>query len=76
MRMARPDPLQAAAAYYTAKRWDEHEWREFGRETGTSDILGSHPRLYRSLSFGDDDYPDAALDVLERVLTEGVGAPG
>ena len=71
--MARPDPLQAAAAYYTAKRWDEQEWRDFGRETGTSDILASHPRLYRSLSFGDDDYPDAALEVLERVLTEGVG---
>lgn len=70
--MARPDPLQSAAGYYTAERWGESEWRQFGRETGTSDILSSHPRLYRSLSFGDDDYPDAALEILGRVLDEGV----
>lgn len=70
--MARPDPLQAAASYYTAERWQETEWRQFGRETGTSDILSSHPRLYRSLSFGDDDYPDAAGEIVARVLDEGV----
>lgn len=70
--MVRPDPLQAAASYYTAERWQETEWRQFGRETGTSDILSSHPRLYRSLSFGDDDYPDAAGEILTRVLDEGV----
>lgn len=70
--MARSDPLQAAAGYYTAERWEDAHWRQFGRETGTSDILSSHPRLYRSLSFGDDDYPDAALEALGRVLDEGV----
>lgn len=70
--MVRPDPLQAAASYYTAERWQEPEWRRFGRETGTSDILSSHPRLYRSLSFGDDDYPDAAGEIVARVLDEGV----
>ncbi|MCS5524704.1 nucleotide-binding protein [Curtobacterium flaccumfaciens pv. oortii] len=72
LRMARPDPLQAAAGYYAAERWEDSHWRQFGRETGTSDILSSHPRLYRSLSFGDDDYPDAALEALGRVLDEGV----
>jgi len=71
--MARPDPLQMAAGYYTAEKWGEREWRQFGRETGTSDILSSHPRLYRSLSFGDDDYADAALESVGRVLDEGVG---
>lgn len=70
--MARPDPLQAAAGYYTAQRWEEQEWRDFGRETGTSDILNSHARLYRSLSFGDPDYPDAALGALALVLEDGV----
>lgn len=70
--MARPDPLQSAAGYYTAEQWGESEWRQFGRETGTSDILSSHPRLYRSLTFGDNDYPDAALEILGRVLDEGV----
>lgn len=70
--MARPDPLQAAASYYTAERWEETEWRQFGRDTGTSDILSSHPRLYRSLTFGDDDYPDAVGEIIARVLDEGV----
>jgi len=70
--MARFDPLQFAAAAYAAEHWHESEWRQFGRETGTSDILSSHPRLYRSLDFGDPDYPDAAADVLSRVLNEGV----
>jgi hypothetical protein len=70
--MARPDPLQAAAGYYTAQRWEEQEWRDFGRETGTSDILNSHARLFRSLSFGDPDYPDAALGALALVLEDGV----
>jgi len=70
--MAKPDPLQAAAAHYTAEKWGESDWRQFGRETGTSDIMLGHSRLYRSLTFGDDDYPDAALEVLGRVLSEGV----
>lgn len=72
--MVRVDPLQAAAAAYAAERWDDSEWRQLGRETGTSDIIGGHPRLYRSLSFGDDDYPDAALAVLGQLLDEAVEA--
>ena len=68
--MARFDPLHSAAAACTAKQWDEGSWRKFGSDTGTSDILINHPRLYRSLSFGDDDYPDAAMDVLGRLLHE------
>ena len=66
------DPLQLAASSYTASKWDEEEWRQFGRETGTSDILNAHPRLYRSLSFGDPDYPDAALEILGELLTRAV----
>jgi hypothetical protein len=73
LSMARPDPLSAAFGYYTSEQWEESDWRQFGRETGTSDILSAHPRLYRSLSFGDDDYADAALDIAGRVLEEGVG---
>ena len=61
-----------AAAAYAANLWDEKDWRLFGQETGTGDILASHPRLYRSLGFGDDDYPEAALDVLKRLLNEAV----
>ncbi|MEX3565334.1 TIR domain-containing protein [Micrococcus endophyticus] len=69
--MSGVDPLQLAAGYYAGERWDQSHWRRFGRETGTTDILNSHPRLYRSLDFGDEDYPDAAFQVIGRVLREG-----
>lgn len=68
--MAPPDPLQLAASAYTADRWDDDNWRQFGRETGTSDIINGHPRLYRALSFGDPDYPDATMGVLGEILAE------
>ncbi|WP_081882531.1 TIR domain-containing protein [Cryobacterium sp. MLB-32] len=70
--MARIDALQSAVAAYAADQWDEDEWRQLGRDTGTTDILMNHPRLYRSLSFGDPDYPDAALSAMGRVLEEAV----
>ena len=70
--MAKIDPLQSAAAAYTVAQWGEGDWRQFGRDTGTSDILTGHYRLYRSLSFGDADYADAALEVIGRVLDEAV----
>ena len=68
--MATVDPLQLAAAAYTADRWEDEDWRQFGRDTGTSDMLNAHPRLYSSLSFGDPDYPDATLSILGQLLAE------
>lgn len=70
--MTTVDPLQLAAGYYSGKCWVESDWRHFGRETGTSDILLSHPRLYRSLDFGDDDYPDVAFKIWGTLLRVGV----
>lgn len=66
--MPRVDPLQNAIAAYAADKWSDTNWRVFGRETGTSDIIDGHPRLYRSLGFGDDDYPDAAAEVVRQIL--------
>lgn len=66
--MPRVDPLQIAVAAYAAANWNDSEWRVLGRETGTSDIIDRHPRLYRSLGFGDPDYPDAAVEVVGQML--------
>jgi predicted nucleotide-binding protein len=66
--MARVDPLQIAVAAYAAENWNDSDWRVLGRETGTSDIIDRHPRLYRSLGFGDPDYPDAAAEVVGQIL--------
>jgi hypothetical protein len=67
------DPLVAAFGEYAANKWDSDNWRDFGRGTGAGDILSSHPRLYRSLGFGDPDYPDAAREVIPQVLKESTG---
>ena len=72
INMAKVDPLQMAAAEYATEKWDLDDWHQLGRTTGTTDILSGHPRLYRSLTFGDDDYADAALSVLRTVLAEGI----
>lgn len=39
-------------------------WTELGFLTGCDSIVQNHPRLLRSLSFGDDDYPEACLAVV------------
>lgn len=64
------EALFNALTEYTSKSWDANEWSQFGRDTGTGDILSEHPRLYRSLRFNDPDYPDAIRDVLPQVFTE------
>ena len=43
------------------------EWTALGDAVGCSEIIDKHPRLYRSLFFGDDDYKDAIYDVLRTV---------
>jgi predicted nucleotide-binding protein len=64
------DALFNALTEFTSKSWDGEEWSQFGRDTGTSDILAAHPRLYRSLRFGDPDYPDAVRDIFPDLFRE------
>lgn len=39
-------------------------WTELGILTGCGNEVSKHPRLIRSLDFGDDDYQDHALNML------------
>lgn len=71
--MAEADGLVAALSEYASKNWGTTEWREFGRGSGTADILSNHERLYRSMSFGDDDYSDCVWELVPVVLREGAG---
>ncbi|MFJ5699952.1 TIR domain-containing protein [Arthrobacter sp. NPDC093139] len=71
--MAEADGLVAAFSEYAAANWGATEWRKMGRGSGTADILNNHPRLYRSLDFGDDDYDQCVWDVVPDVLREGAG---
>lgn len=43
------------------------DWQEAGLLTGHSNLITSHTRLLRSLSFGDEDYSGNVLDVLSRI---------
>lgn len=43
-------------------------WEELGLLTGASDEIDQHPRLLRSLGFGDNDYPSNVLNVLRRIV--------
>lgn len=52
------------------KTFDESKWTELGLLTDSTDVLDGHGRLYRSLSFGDDDYGACVLAVLPAVLGE------
>lgn len=67
--------LHAAFSEYAAKRWGADDWAQFGRETGTTEILSDHPRLYRSLRFNDEDYPDAVWGIVPQVLPEAAESP-
>jgi hypothetical protein len=46
-------------------RFSESDWKELGYETGTIEWINNHPRLLRSLSFGDGDYGSHVFEALE-----------
>ena len=48
--------------------FDSSNWRELGALTNMLDEVESHPRLLRSLSFGDHDYEGLALTFLRKMI--------
>lgn len=46
------------------------EWTELGYMTGTEEWIDRHPRLLRSLSFGDDDYKGHVFEAVKYILEE------
>jgi hypothetical protein len=56
---------------------DDSRWTEIGLLTGTKDQIYKHPRLLRSLRFGDDDYDGHVYDMVPALLgaQETWGAP-
>ncbi|MGE3509629.1 MAG: hypothetical protein AB7N65_12185 [Vicinamibacterales bacterium] len=47
--------------------FDAGNWEEVGLLTGQSETITRHPRLLRSLSWGDEDYAGNVLVVLRRI---------
>lgn len=48
--------------------FDNGNWEEIGLLTGQSDRINRHPRLLRSLSWGDEDYAGNVLTVLRSIV--------
>ncbi|MCY4108884.1 MAG: hypothetical protein OXG11_07645 [Chloroflexi bacterium] len=48
--------------------FNDSNWRELGALTNALDEVERHPRLLRSLSWGDDDYDGLALTFLRRFI--------
>lgn len=59
-----PELVVVAATRCAVATFDKARWLELGALSGSRDEITDHPRLLRSLSFGDDDYDGCALDVL------------
>lgn len=48
--------------------FDAGKWEEVGLLTGASALINRHPRLLRSLSWGDEDYAGNVLTVLRQIV--------
>ncbi len=48
--------------------FDANNWEEIGLLTGATELITRHPRLLRSLSWGDEDYAGNVLTVLRWIV--------
>jgi AbiJ N-terminal domain 5 len=51
-------------------KFDAGNWEEIGLLTGATELITDHPRLLRSLSWGDEDYAGNVLTVLRRIVEQ------
>ncbi len=61
----------AVIAKYIIESFSDGDWYSLGQVTGKLKAITEHPRLFRSLSFGDDDYPYCVAEVLDTIFSEG-----
>lgn len=52
------------------KEFDVTDWSELGLLVNADHIISNHPRLLRSLSWGDEDYGACIIDVLKKIRIE------
>lgn len=64
----------AVITRYAQETFSEKDWYALGQLTGRLDLITNHPRLFRSISFGDDDYEYCAAEVLDSIFTSDQSA--
>lgn len=57
-----------------AANFNSGNWEELGLLTGFADTINNHPRLLRSLSWGDEDYAGNVLTVLRQMAERDMKA--
>lgn len=60
----------AVITKYIIESFTDSDWYSLGQVTGKLKIITGHSRLFRSLSFGDDDYPYCVAEVLDAIFSE------
>jgi hypothetical protein len=55
---------------YASEAFSEGDWLTLGQITGKLDKIQGHDRLFRSLSFGDDDYDYCVVEVLNEIFSD------
>ena len=53
-----------------AESFDTSKWQELGYITNSSEVIEGHPRLFRSLSWNDEDYDGNVLQVITRIIND------
>jgi hypothetical protein len=65
--MERRQQILALAAAIQAT-FSSSEWTEIGYLTSTDEYINRHPRLLRSLTFGDNDYKGHVIDAVAHMI--------
>ncbi len=58
---------------YAVESFSEGDWYTLGQLTGKLKVITDHPRLFRSMSFGDDDYDFCVAEVLDTIFKADSG---
>jgi hypothetical protein len=65
-----PAVIERAVVKAIYATFDRTKWMELGLETGALEYIRNHPRLLRSLSWGDDDYLSCVVEAVPVMLGE------
>ena len=53
---------------YAVENFDTGDWRLLGQMTNCIESINNHPRLFRAMSFGDEDYSYCAAEVINEIF--------
>lgn len=60
----------AVITKYVQEAFSEGDWYALGQLTGGLKRITDHPRLFRAMSFGDDDYNFCSAEVLDAIFSD------